>query len=76
MEGDEVMHRSICCRRQLSADSQRSNGKLGIVAVGVGRCRLAVGGVYRMANFRDNLMFYLLKWIYFGINTLENSATT
>ena len=25
---------------------------------------------------RDNLTFYLLEWIYFGINKLENSATT
>ena len=24
----------------------------------------------------DNLTFYLLEWIYFGINKLENSATT
>ena len=67
MEGDEAMHRSICCRRQLSADSRRSNRKPGIVDV---------SGVYSMANSHDNLMLYLLKWIYFGINTLKNSATT
>ena len=35
MEGDDGVHRSICCRRLLSADSQRSNGKPGIVDVGV-----------------------------------------
>ena len=31
MEGDDGVHRSICCRRQLSlsADSRRSNGKPG-----------------------------------------------
>ena len=34
MEGDDGVHRSICCRRLLSADSRRSNGKLGIVNVG------------------------------------------
>ena len=34
MEGDDGVHRSICCGRQLSADSQRSNVKLGIVDVG------------------------------------------
>ena len=33
MEGDDAVDRSICCRRQLSADSRRSNGKPGIVAV-------------------------------------------
>ena len=27
MAGDDAVHRSICCRRQLSADSRRSNGK-------------------------------------------------
>ena len=67
MEGDDAVHRSICCRRQLSDDSRRSNGKPGIVDV---------GGVCSMAKSRDNLMFYLLEWIYFGINKLENSATT
>ena len=35
MEGDDGVHRSICCRQLLSADSRRSNGKPGIVA-GVG----------------------------------------
>ena len=34
MEGDDGLHRSICCGRLLSADSWRSNGKLGIVDVG------------------------------------------
>ena len=34
MEGDDGMHRSICCRRLLSADSRRSNGKLRVVDVG------------------------------------------
>ena len=33
MEGDDGVHRGICCRRLLSADSRRSNGKLGIVDV-------------------------------------------
>ena len=27
MEGDDAVHRSICCGRQLSVDSRRSNGK-------------------------------------------------
>ena len=35
MEGDDALDRSICCRRQLSADSRRSNGKPGIVDVAV-----------------------------------------
>ena len=65
MEGDDAVHRSICCRRQLSADSRRSNRKLVIV-----------GGVCSMAKSRDNLVFYLLEWISFGINKLENSAAT
>ena len=34
MEGDDGVPRSICCRRLLSADSRRSNGKLAIVDVG------------------------------------------
>ena len=62
MEGEDAVHRSIHCRRQLSADS-RSNGKPGIVDV---------GGVCSMAKSCDNLVFYLLEWIYFGINNLEN----
>ena len=33
MEGDDAVDRSICSRRQLSADSRRSNGKPGIVDV-------------------------------------------
>ena len=41
-----------------------------------GFLHVAVGGVCSMAKSCDNLMFYLLEWIYFGINTLENSATT
>ena len=59
MEGDDAVHRSIRCRRHLSADSRRSNRKPGIVDV-------AVGGVCSMAKSCDNLMFYLLEWIYFG----------
>ena len=35
MEGDDGVH-SICCRRLLSADSRRSNGKAGIVDIGPG----------------------------------------
>ena len=66
MEGDDGVHRSICCRRLLSADSRRSNGKPGIVDV----------ARFAMAKSCDNLTFYLLEWIYFGINKLENSATT
>ena len=69
MEGDDAVDRSICCRRQLSADSRRSNGKPGIVDVAVGRA-------LRWRLRRDNLTFYLLEWIYFGINKLENPATT
>ena len=69
MEGDDAVDRSICCRRQLSANSRRSNGKLGIVDVG-GVCSMAKSCVC------DNLTFYLLEWLYFGINKLENSATT
>ena len=39
MEGDDAVDRSICCRRQLSADSRRLNGKPGIVDVApVGVC--------------------------------------
>ena len=34
MEGDDGVHRSICCRRLLSADSRGSNGKLGIIDIG------------------------------------------
>ena len=46
MEGDDGVHRSICCRQLLSADSWRSNGKPGVVAgVAVG---VAVGGVSSM----------------------------
>ena len=37
--------------------------------------RFAVCGM-GMAKSCDNLTFYLLEWIYFGINKLENSATT
>ena len=79
MEDDDGVHRSICCRRLLSADSRRSNGKLGIVDVGhldlVSWWRFAVCGM-GMAKSCDNLTFYLLEWIYFRINKLENSATT
>ena len=46
MEGDDGVHRSICCRRLLSADSRRSNGKLGIVDV-------AVGGVSLFAAWQN-----------------------
>ena len=46
MEGDDGVHRSICCRQLLSADSRRSNGKPGVVAVaGVA---VGVGGVSSM----------------------------
>ena len=33
MEGDDGVHRSICCGRLRSADSRRLNWKLGIVDV-------------------------------------------
>ena len=69
---DDGVHRSICCRRLLSADSRRSNGKLGIVDVAF-RC-LRHGEI--LCCGCDNLTFYLSEWIYFGINKLENSATT
>ena len=66
MEGDDGGDRSICCRRLLSADSRRSNGKPGIVDV-AHWWRFAVCG---MAKSCDNLTFYLLEWIYFRINKL------
>ena len=47
MEGDDAVHRSIRCRRQLSTDSLRSN--------------IDVGGVCSMAKPCNNLMFYLLE---------------
>ena len=37
---------------------------------------LVAFATWAMAKTSDNLMFYLLEWIYFGINKLENSATT
>ena len=37
--------------------------------------RFAVRGMAKSCGC-DNLTFYLLEWIYFGINKLENSATT
>ena len=73
MEGDDGVHRSICCRRLLSANSRRSNGKLGIVDVSLVAFR---GLRFAVSCGCDNLTFYLLEWIYFGINKLENSATT
>ena len=48
MEGDDGVHRSICCRRLLSADSRRSNGKAGIVDIGPGP-----GGVSPFAAWRN-----------------------
>ena len=33
MEGDDAVHRSIRCRRQLCTDSWRLNGQPGIVVV-------------------------------------------
>ena len=41
-----------------------------------GSLTLVPGGVCGMEKSRDNLLFYLLEWIYFGINKLDNSATT
>ena len=74
MEGDDAVHRSIYCRRLLSADSRRLNGSWGSLSLVVARWwRFAVCG---MSKSYDNLTFYLLQWIYFGMNKLENSATT
>ena len=43
-----------------------------------GDCLAPIAGAEVMAKSCgcDNLTFYLSEWIYFGINKLENSATT
>ena len=72
MEGDDGVHRSICCRQLLSADRQPE-----VEREGGDRCQtltLPLPVAFRHAC--DNLTFYLLEWIYFGIKKLENSATT
>ena len=46
MEGDDGVHRSMCCRRLLSADSRRSNAGLLTLPV-------AVGGVSPFAAWRN-----------------------
>ena len=62
MEGDDAVVRSICCRRQFSADSRRSNGKPGIV---VPTLTLPLRCPRWWPLRRDNLTFYLMEWIIF-----------
>ena len=52
-----------------------AGGRTGSRGAAAGVGIVDVGGVCGIAKSCDNLTFYLLEWIYFGINKLENAAT-